>query len=165
VTIRVRVAQDLPACTEVLRRVHEANGYPGRWPRDPAGWISPAGLMRAWVAETGGAIAGHTGLVHGMQAGCVLRATGRGAGELAVVARLFVDPAARRAGLARELLDTAKAHAVAGGLQPVLDVVEGSHAAIALYERSGWRQAGRERATWTTPAGLTPMLRYYVWPS
>jgi len=120
--------------------------------------------MTAWVAEDDGVVVGHAGLVRGMRARCVLQATGRDASQLAGVVRLFVDPAARRAGRARELLDTAAAHAVASGLQPVLDVVDDASAAIALYERSGWRLVGRENATWAAPSGVTPKLRYYMSP-
>ena len=158
------MADDLAACAATLRRVHDASGYPVRWPDDPAGWLSPAGLMTAWVAEDDGVVVGHAGLVRGMRARCVLQATGRDASQLASVVRLFVDPAARRAGRARELLDTAAAHAVASGMQPVLDVVDDASAAIALYERSGWRLVGRENATWSAPSGVTPKLRYYVSP-
>jgi GNAT superfamily N-acetyltransferase len=162
--IRTRLTGDMPDCVAMLRRVHDLSGYPARWPEDPAGWLCPAGLMTAWVAEQDGVVAGHAGLVRGARARCLLEATGRDAGELAAIVRLFVDPAARRAGHARELLGTAVAHAVAGSLVAVLDVVEDAEAAIALYERSGWRLAGRESATWAMPSGVKPMLRYYVMP-
>ena len=164
VPIRTRRADDLAVCAATLRRVHDLSGYPARWPDDPAGWLCPPGLMTAWVAEQDGVVAGHVGLACGVQAGCLLRATGRDAGELAGVVRLFVDPAARRTGHARELLKTAAAHAASGNLVAVLDVVDGARAAIALYEQSGWRLVGRESATWSMPSGLTPTLRYYVRP-
>jgi GNAT superfamily N-acetyltransferase len=148
----------------MLRRVHDVSGYPARWPDDPAGWLCPPRLMTAWVAEQDGVVVGHAGLVRGVQAGCLIKATGRKAGELAGVVRLFVEPAARRMGHARELLDTAVAHAVSGNLVAVLDVVDGARAAIALYEQSGWHLVGRESAPWSMPSGLTPTLRYYVRP-
>jgi GNAT superfamily N-acetyltransferase len=115
----------------------------------------PAGADAAWVAEQDGVVVGHIGLVRGAQADCLPRATGRGAHELAGVVRLFIDPAARRMGHARELLDTAVAHAVSGNLVAVLDVVDGARAAIALDERSGWRLVGRESATLSTPSGFS----------
>ena len=160
--IRKRTAGDLPACVAVLRRVHELSGYPGRWPDDPAGWLGPSRLMTAWVAERDGAIAGHVGLSRGLAARCLLAATGKGPRDLAAIVRLFVDPGARREGLGRALLGAAVADATARSLQPVLDVVDDSHDAIALYERTGWRLAGRGRATWPGPDGRKPMLRYYV---
>jgi GNAT superfamily N-acetyltransferase len=163
VQIRARRSNDLPVCVAVLRRVHDESGYPARWPADPTGWLCPPGLMAAWIAEQDGGV-GHAGLVRGVQAGCLLTATRRQAHELAGVVRLFVDPAARRLGHARELLDTAAAHAVAASLVPVLDVVDDARAAITLYERSGWLLAGREHATWSLPSGVRPTLRYYVRP-
>ena len=162
--IRPRIARDMPECVAVLRRVHETNGYPSRWPRDPAGLLTPADLEAAWVAVDGDSIVGHAALVRGVNAGCVLHATGRDASELGEVARLFVDPAARRAGRARELLETVTSHAVAHGLQPVLNVVDDSLAAIALYEGAGWQLVNTEMATWVTPAGIWPKVRWYVWP-
>jgi GNAT superfamily N-acetyltransferase len=162
VPIRTRSAGDLAVCVAILRRVHAASSYPVRWPADPVGWLSPEGLIAAWVAEHDGVVLGHAGLARGVPAGCPLEAAGRDARAVASVTRLFVDPAARRAGRARELLETAAACAVASDLQPVLDVVEDAQAAIALYERSGWRLVGTGSATWSTPAGVTPKLRYYV---
>ena len=163
--IRLRVPDDMPECVAVLRRVHEMNGYPVRWPRDPTGSLTPAGLEAAWVAVDRDFIVGHAALVRGVSASCLLHATGRGASELGGVARLFVDPTARRAGHARELLDTATSHAVAHGLQPVLDVVDDGLAAIALYESAGWQLAATETATWTTLAGANPKIRWYIGPA
>jgi GNAT superfamily N-acetyltransferase len=162
--IRPRVPEDMPECVALLRRVHEANAYPARWPRDPAGWITPPGLEAAWVAVHDDSIVGHVALVRGMNASCLLHATGRDASELGGIARLFVDPSARRAGRARELLEAATSYAVAHGLQPVLDVVDDGLAAITLYEAAGWRLVGTELATWVTPAGLRPKVRWYVLP-
>jgi GNAT superfamily N-acetyltransferase len=162
--LRTRTPEDLDGCVAVLRRVHETSGYPSSWPQDPGRWLVPAGLVAAWVAEDDGRLAGHVGLIHGVRSPCLLRATGRDAGELGGIARLFVDPAARRKGLARALLDAAAGHARTRGLQPVLDVVAGSEPAIALYERSGWELAGTETATWVTPAGSSPTLRCYIGP-
>jgi [ribosomal protein S18]-alanine N-acetyltransferase len=163
--IRLRIPDDMPECVAVLRRVHEMNGYPARWPRDPAASLTPPGLQAAWVAARGGSIVGHAALVRGVSTSCLLHATGRDASELGGVARLFVDPAARRAGHARELLETVTSHAVARGLQPVLDVVDDGLAAIALYESAGWQLVATEIATWTTPAGVRPKVRWYIGPT
>ncbi len=48
----------------------------------------------------------------------------------------YVDPHFQRLGLARTLLDTAAGAAVDHGFLPVLDVVDDSAPAIALYERA-----------------------------
>ena len=162
--IRPRVPEDMPECASVLWRVHEMNGYPSRWPRDPAAWLTPAGLEAAWVAVDGDSIVGQAVLVRGVSTSCLLQATGRDASELGSVARLYVDPATRRAGHARALLETATSYAVALGLQPVLDVADDSQAAIALYEGAGWQLAGTETATWVTAAGVRPKVRWYVGP-
>jgi GNAT superfamily N-acetyltransferase len=162
--IRARKPDDMPGCVTLLRTVHEVSGYPSVWPYDPAGWLDPASLVAAWVAETRGLISGHVALVPGAQALCLLRATGRDPDQLGRVVRLFVDPAARRQGLARGLLEAATEHAREHGLQPVLNVMADGHAAIALYERSGWKLVGSQPATWTTPDGVAPMMRYYVGP-
>jgi len=163
--IRARKPDDMPGCVTLLRTVHEVSGYPSVWPQDPAGWLDPASQVAAWVAETGGLISGHVALVRGAPAQCLLRATGREPDQLGRIVRLFVDPAARRQGLARGLLEAATAQAREDGLQPVLNVMADGHAAIALYERYGWKLAGTQRATWTTPDGVSPLMRYYVGPS
>ena len=162
--IRARVKEDLAGCAALLRQVHEHSGYPPTLPADPGSWLTPAYLVAAWVAEEGGLIAGHVALVRGVRYECLLQATGRASDELGRVARLFVAPAARRRGLARSLLEAAVASAKERGLQPVLDVMDDSRAAIAVYERSGWKFVGTQTATWTTPACVSPTLRCYVGP-
>lgn len=146
----------------VLRRVHDRSGYPARWPADPVRWLSPAGQIAAWVAEHDGAIVGQIGLAEGDPD--LVRAAGQPPGELAEITRLFVDPAARSAGLGRELLVAASAGAVARGRRPVLEVVDDAGPAIALYERSGWQKIGTATAAWTTPDGTHPGLIYYLSP-
>jgi GNAT superfamily N-acetyltransferase len=162
--IRAREPEDLSGCVAILRRVHEISGYPSGWPQDPGRWLTPAGQVAAWVAEDDGQLSGHVALVQGVRYECLLQATGRDARELGGIARLYVDPGIRRKGLARALLEAATSHALARGLQPVLDVVDDSQPAIALYERSGWELAGTETATWLTPDGIAPTLRCYVGP-
>jgi GNAT superfamily N-acetyltransferase len=164
VPIRPRRPGDLDACVAVLRRVHDRSGYPDRWPADPARWLTPEGLIAAWVAEHEGAVVGQVGLAQGDRHSGLLQAVGRPVGELAEVIRLFVDPAVRGSGLGRELLAVASSHAVAAGLRPVLEVVDDAGPAIALYERSGWQLVGTGTATWTTLDGAYLGLRYYVSP-
>ena len=162
--VRPRAPADLPACVAALRRVHEASGYPSRWPDDPGRWITPSRMVAAWVAELDGSIVGHVALVRGMRFDCLLRATGLPAEALGGIARLYVDPAFRRVGLARALLEAAADSAVAHGLQPVLDVVADARPAIALYEQAGWQLAGTQPATWVDPDGSTPTICWYVAP-
>jgi ribosomal protein S18 acetylase RimI-like enzyme len=79
----------------------------------------------------------------------------------AEVTRLFVVPAARGRGLAARLLDTVRA-AVRAPLK--LHVSSEGEAAIAFYERSGWRRVGSTRATWLNAAGEPALLHHYVSP-
>ena len=62
--------------------------------------------------------------------------------ELGAVARLIVDPAARRTGVGRALLNAAADEARHRGLHPILDVVTHCDAANSLYRACGWRNAG-----------------------
>ena len=162
--VRPREPHDLPACVAALRRVHEASGYPSRWPDDPAGWLTPRTMLGAWVAEHDGEIAGHVAVVRGLNVATLLRATGLPVDQLGGIVRLYVDPGFQRLGLARALLDTAADAAAAHGLQPVLDVVADSASAVALYERAGWKLAGTQPATWTDPDGTVPDIRCYIRP-
>lgn len=142
-TMRTRDEADLPACVELLRQVHRLDGYPVHWPEDPAAWLTPRNLLAAWVVERDSAIVAHSVLRSApgtTGAEPLARATGVRPEQIAMMARLFVAPAARRAGLAEQLIQAATIEADARGLLLALDVV-GSHSApIALYERAGWRR-------------------------
>jgi GNAT superfamily N-acetyltransferase len=66
----------------------------------------------------------------------------------ALVERLFVDPKETGAGLGRHLLAHCIAVAAAENLELSLEVADNCHAAIALYARTGWREAGRTPISW-----------------
>ena len=68
----------------------------------------------------------------------VLRTTGLPVRELLMVARLFVAPDVRRAGVARALLARVTACARSLGRRAVLDVGQTLSAAVALYESQRW---------------------------
>ena len=116
------------------------------------------------MAEHDGAVAGQVVLVQRDQPAPLREATGRDSGQLAEVTRLFVDPKARGAGLGGGLLTAATRDAAARGLRPVLQVVDGSAPAIALYEHAGWTRVGSATAGWSTPEGVHPTVLYYVSP-
>ncbi|MFJ2093932.1 GNAT family N-acetyltransferase [Streptomyces sp. NPDC087901] len=160
---RRRRDDDLAACVEALATVHEADRYPAQWPADPGRWLTPDGMLDAWVAAAGPDVLGHVALT------CtdhVLAAqTGLPPEELASVGRLFATASARRRGVARVLLDTATTAAAAEGLRAVLEVEDGGRAAIALYERTGWRRVGSRPGDWTTADGRTALLHTYVAPA
>jgi len=131
-----------------LRAVHEADGYPLRWPSDPAGWLSPPGLAQAWTASLLGiGPAGHVAIV---------------AGTPAELSRLFVAPGARRRGVAEALVTVAADWARERRLPLVLEVVdEGRSSAIAFYESRGWELTHTSVADWTGPGGSPVKLRHY----
>jgi GNAT superfamily N-acetyltransferase len=158
-SIRNREAGDVPRCIDALAEVHEVDRYPIVWPEDPAKWLSPSNLLDAWIAERSGVIVGHVVLVAGGDAPDGLPSHGQ---PLATVKRLFVTPTARRQGIGERLLAHIRAWAAGSGWSLILDVAApGSGAAIALYERAGWRHTSSAPADWTTPDGDPVTVRYY----
>ena len=150
--LRERREADLGDCVNALRLVHEADGYPMVWPRDPGRWLCPASLLRGWVAVTHTAeLAGHVLLLATQDPDTV------------EVARLFVAPGTRGQGLGAALLDLAGGWAEERGSRLALEVVadERSHA-IALYEREGWRRTGTVTAEWTAPDGGSVVVHRYI---
>ncbi|MBV2152675.1 GNAT family N-acetyltransferase [Kitasatospora sp. SUK 42] len=166
VGVRRRRADDLADCVRVLADVHAADGYPADWPERPAAWLTPEGLLAAWVAEADGRLTGHVGLSRSGPGGVApglwsLRTGGRP--ELtAVIERLYVDPGARGRNTGARLLERAVAHARALGLHPVLDVLATDTAALALYRRLGWTPLGRGEQRW--PSGRTVLLHCFAAP-
>jgi GNAT superfamily N-acetyltransferase len=142
--IRLRNHEDRKACVEALAQVQAADRYPVDWPDDPWGWLTPADLASAWIAVERGTVLGHVGLTRDAE-----------------IVRLFVTPAARGRGLAAQLLDSVRA-AVRGPLK--LEVSSEGTAAIAFYERSGWRRVGSSRADWVNAAGEPALLHHYMIP-
>jgi len=162
VMVRPRRPVDLPRCIEVLGEVHRLDRYPMQWPADPAAWLQPPGLAAAWVAEQDGQVVGHIALVNsgdGMPPNGVAAA----ALPIAEISRLFVAPQARGGGLARALLDAVTAQTGHEGRRLVLEVVDDA-AAVAFYERLGWRQVTTRPANWTTSQGRRPLVRRYAAP-
>ena len=141
--IRARAEGDLQRLVPALAVVAAEDRYPSRWPEDPAGWIRSVALIGSWVAEEGGDLVGHVNLrwpgdqmpVRMWRDRCDPR-------ECALISRLFVVPSARRSGLGRALLEVACTRAAELGRHPVLDVVDGNRAAVAMYRRLGWTELG-----------------------
>jgi GNAT superfamily N-acetyltransferase len=145
--IRERRDIDLDRLVAVAGRVHEGDRYPIFLSDDDFyRFLTPPKPAAAWVGVHDGSIVGHIAL----NAETSLRVT-----QLAValdskrpavyVARLLVDPGARRAGIGRRLLEHARRAAVASGHVPVLDVVDTptAAAAISLFRSDGWEEVGR----------------------
>jgi GNAT superfamily N-acetyltransferase len=161
--IRRKTPADNAACVASLRLVHQADGYPSSWPADPIGWLTPRGLIAAWLASSGPVAIGHMalGTIDPQTDPHIAEAAGRRADELAEIKRLFVIPSARGAGVAAALLDAAARYAIALGLHPVLEATADRDAAIRLYERHGWRRIGTSVATWARASGERPILHQY----
>lgn len=156
IRIRAREAADIDPCVQALATVHQASAYPTNWPADPARWLAPSGIARAWIAATDGLpIAGHV-IVRQLPAS----ATGERAAE---VSRLFVVPAARRQRIGMALLQEATHWAAANELDLVLEVTDHRRAARALYEQAGFRMVNTKRADWTAPDGQPVTLHRYLW--
>lgn len=144
-TIRPRTESDLDGLVGALAEVAETDGYPTRWPADPAGWLRATDVLGAWVAiDDDEALLGQITLRRPGDQEPVRLWRARGEpDDCVLISRLFVVPAARRAGLGRALLDTACARAAELGRRPVLDVVAVNRAAIAMYRRLGWIEIGQ----------------------
>jgi GNAT superfamily N-acetyltransferase len=149
---RERRESDLERCVQALRLVHEADGYPMVWPKDPVRWLSPANTLHGWVAVTrSDAVAGHVLLL------------GTERPDTWELARLFVSPEARGLGLAGALLELAGARAAERGAGLELWVVADERSrAISLYERAGWRRTGTVTAEWTKPDGGPVRMHRYA---
>ncbi|WP_330229393.1 GNAT family N-acetyltransferase [Nocardia sp. NBC_00508] len=163
VIIRPRTAADAHDCAAALRQVHDVDRYPETWPADPVGWLSPSKLIAARVAEQARVVVGHVGLGAGEETPIAVRGA---VGTLAVawVIRLYVVPSARRAGVGSHLLAAAARMAASRGQRAALSVESGGAAAIAMYERSGWRRVHSAPGGWHTAQGQKAWMHYYVSP-
>lgn len=164
--VRRRRPGDLADCVRVLGDVHAADRYPADWPARPGTWLTPEGLLAAWVAEADGRIAGHIGLSRSgpgdAAPGLWSHRTGGRPELTAVIGRLFVAPGARGRHLGAQLLASAVAHARALGLHPVLDVLSTDTAALTLYHRLGWTLLGTTHQHW--PSGRTVEVHSFAAP-
>ena len=145
VLIRDRCPADGAALEAIAVQTHVLDGYPKYLPADMRSFVMHAGALRAWVADDNGEVLGHAAL-HARTAPAVIdmarTATGLDDDQLAVLARLLVDPAARRRGIGRALIERATAEAARIGRRAVLDVVTEHKDAIGLYEGCGWARVG-----------------------
>jgi ribosomal protein S18 acetylase RimI-like enzyme len=144
-SIRSRQEADIPDAARALVKVHASDGYPVEGVDEPEAWLTPPEVLQAWIANLDGAVVGHVALSHPNGEDAVslwLDQSGASESEVAVLARLFVTPEARRMALGRRLTETAMEYADAHGLRLVLDVMTKDTAAIRLYEDLGWQQIG-----------------------
>ena len=139
-------SSDLPQLATLSQAVHRRDGYPPHLPEDEIpSYVASDEAIMAWVAIDNSQVVGHVALHPAAAAdGLEVAVTqlGRPPSDFGVTARLIVDPAVRRAGIGRQLLDQATTECRDRGLVPILDVVDQFDPAIELYERAGWRRLG-----------------------
>ncbi|RFU23512.1 mycothiol synthase [Geodermatophilus marinus] len=149
-----RAGRDEEAWLAVNARAFATHPEQGGWTiedlrvREGEPWFDPEGFLLAWRGEpgAGGRLLGyHWTKVHppgdeGPEA----------VGEVYV---LGIDPEAQGGGLGRALTDLGLAHLASRGVTSVLLYVEEDNAAaVALYERSGFRRHAVD-VSWRRPAG------------
>lgn len=136
--VRVRTEADIAGCAHALREVHRVDGYPVEGVADAVGWLWPPGLLQAWVAGDPDEIVGHVAICEPRGEAAVsmlMEQTSLTESEIAVVARLFVVPGARRRSLGQRLASAAFSYAGNHDRRVVFDVMAKDQDAIRLYER------------------------------
>ncbi|MVO90913.1 GNAT family N-acetyltransferase [Streptomyces sp. p1417] len=145
VAIRPRTSADIASAASALVAVHSSDGYPVEGVAQPEEWLSPAGLLAAWVAVLDGRTVGHAAIARPSGEEAVSLWTNRSGADsesVGVLARLFVLPEIRGRSVGESLVQAAMEYAGNHGLRLVLDVMTKDHSAIRLYERLGWQQIG-----------------------
>ncbi|MEE1749134.1 GNAT family N-acetyltransferase [Streptomyces sp. JV184] len=144
--VRPRKTHDLSEAATILTAVHELDGYPVEGVEDPQAWLSPEGLLAAWVAELDGRVVGHVAINSPQPEEEPARLWREKSGEydshIGVLARLFVAREARKEAVGKRLMEAATAYARERQLRLVLEVLTKDAAAIRLYERLGWQRIG-----------------------
>jgi GNAT superfamily N-acetyltransferase len=147
VDVRARRNDDLDELVTIAARVSAADGYSIFFPdRDFARFLTRPKPVAAWVAVRDERIVGHVALnVETSRPVMALVAKLAPERSALFVARLLVDPEARREGVGRNLLEQARRAAVESGHCPMLDVVETPKAepAMSLYRGDGLEKVGR----------------------
>jgi GNAT superfamily N-acetyltransferase len=126
--------------------VHEVDGYPVEGVGDPQGWLQPPRHIASWTALMADQPIGQVSLTKADSKDDAARIWAnktRGPLEdIAVVARLFVDPNHRGNGAAQRLMRAAYDHAAALRKRLVFDVMLKDEKAIRLYESLGCLRLG-----------------------
>jgi GNAT superfamily N-acetyltransferase len=147
ITVRQRVADDVPTLGQVLVRVHAKDGYPVEGVADPNAWIEPPNELRGWTSEVDGEPVGHISLTAATEDDDAARlwrdSTGGNIADLAIPVRLFVDPPHRGQGIANRLMLAAYEFALSQGRSVAFDVMLKDRDAIRLYESLGCKFLGQ----------------------
>ena len=163
--VRERRAEDLDQLVAIAERVRTSDRYPIHLPDgDFLRFLTRPQSVGAWVATQDHAIVGHVALNTETSRPVMRLARDVVTGSPAFVARLFVDPDARRRGIGARLLEHARVQAVTRGYVPVLDVVDtpSATAAISLYRRVGLQEVGRTAFRLADETETDELI--FVWP-
>lgn len=133
-TVRAATAEDLTA----IASIQEASPEASQW--DPASYLD----YECSVAITGGRVAGFL----------VVRQV---ASDEREILNLAVDPAARRRGVARKLLENELQRAKTRWF---LEVRGSNSSAIKLYESAGFRESGRRASYYTDPVESGIVMKF-----
>jgi GNAT superfamily N-acetyltransferase len=163
IRIRPRLPTDLPSCASLLARVYEKDRYPVQGVSNAIGFLSSPDALGSWVAvaeespesassnndnQDGNlSVLAHISLSLPRPTStdpAVVLWRSQNSQPVAVLERLFVDPAARGQGLAEKLMRTVTDEAGKRGLRCVLFALVKDVGAMRLYERVGWKEFGRE---------------------
>lgn len=146
IEIRPRSEDDIPALVEALEDVYSTDGYPIEGTAAAASFLTPAGLVEAWVAVRGGVAVGQIAVVAGghdaVRAWVDLPGSGGRAETTVVAARFFVRKHARGYGLGRALIEKTCLWARQNGMRIVMNVLAKDQDAMRLYEKIGFRRFG-----------------------
>lgn len=166
IVIRRRQTADLPQLGKALVRVHQVDGYPVEGVDYPERWLIPARQIASWTALLANQPIGQVSLTEADPQDDAARVwatkTGGSFEDIAVVARLFVDPEYRGKGAAQKLMRAAHEHSGRVGKQLVFDVMLKDQRAIHLYEALGCERLGL--ITHHHGAGLEEPAAVYVAP-
>jgi GNAT superfamily N-acetyltransferase len=164
VTVRRRQDADAGVLVEALAELHLTDSYPMKARHANREWLYDPAFEASWVAEAEGSVVGHIAVIRGFSGPGVEEASGRAAGETLGITRFFVRPGGRGSGAASALLNVVDDYAAERRAALGLEVVEVNAAAVALYERRGWRLVGSEIAQWFGAEGPHPTVFFYVAP-
>lgn len=147
VEVRPFVAEDLDPLARVLVEVHATDRYPVEGVDDPRVWLQLDSPLGQWTALLDEAPVGHVAMLQAVLAedGAAAQLAvqdGTPIEQVAVLARLFVAPSARKRSVATRLMETVERAARSADLRLVLDVMTKDRTALEIYRKRGWQPIG-----------------------